>query len=186
MKKLRILFAILVVMVIGSQVNAQTLISSTTAYTTVINSEPAKSGRVKGLVLRPEIGIESDIDFDDLGFQANGTIAYQFNPYIAIGLGSGYERFNGYKYIPVFGNFRVYFSDTRWSPFLDLKLGMQKKEIMGSAMLGLQCKCFDFGPSIKYGYYTRYYHGYYGYSYLSDEWIIGINIAYNIQFGKKH
>ena len=122
-----------------------------------------------------------DIDFDHFGFQLNGTVAYQFNPYIAVGGGIGLDRFRK-TFKPLFGNFRVYFSDTYVSPYLDLKLGMMNEDFMGSAMLGFQCKCFDIGAAIKYGDYS--YHT--GYSYYYDEWLLTLNFAYNIQFGKKN
>ena len=177
MKKTRLLLMALVIMASASVSMAQTLVTSTQASTTVILP---KSDRVKGLVIRPEVGAGLMRDgFSNLnfGFQMNGTIAYQFNPFVAIGGGIGLERYDGRNF-PMYGNFRAYFTDTKISPYLDIKIGMQNKKIMGSAMLGFQYKCFDVGAEIKCGWY----HKYYGHD---ISWILQLNFAYNIQLGKK-
>lgn len=176
MKKTRLLLMALVIMASASVSMAQTLITSTQASTKVILP---KSDRVKGLVIRPEVGLGTAIhNIKKISFEVNGTVAYQFNPYIALGGGIGLDRYIGKTYLAWYGNFRAYFSDTYVSPYLDLKLGSQNKEFMGGATIGFQCNCFDFGASIKYWYW---YDGWYD----SNEWFLALNFAYNIQFGKK-
>ncbi|MBR7022316.1 MAG: hypothetical protein IKI09_02435 [Bacteroidales bacterium] len=168
MKKTRLLILTLAIIASASVSMAQTLVTSTQASTTVILP---KSDRVKGLVIRPEVGVGTELP--DIILGANGIVAYQFNPYIAVGGGVGLEVF-GDVWTSWFGNFRVYFSDTYVSPYIDLKLGSQSKDFMGSAMLGIQCKCFDYGASIKY------------WDYRYGEWILALHFAYNIQLGKKN
>lgn len=171
MKKTRLLILTLAIIASASVSMAQTLVTSTQASTTVILP---KSDRVKGLVIRPEVGVGTELlSFDRIILGANGIVAYQFNPYIAVGGGVGLEVF-GDVWTSWFGNFRVYFSDTYVSPYIDLKLGSQSKDFMGSAMVGIQCKCFDYGASIKY--WDRRY----------DDWILALHFAYNIQLGKKN
>lgn len=171
MKKTRLLILALAILASASVSMAQTLITSTQASTTVILP---KSGRVKELVIRPEVEVGTELlSFNRIILGTNGTVAYQFNPYIAVGGGVGLEVFND-VWISWFGNFRAYFSDTFVSPYIDLKIGSQGKDFMGSAMLGIQCKCFDYGVSIKY------------WDYRYDEWILALHFAYNIQLGKKN
>ena len=170
MKRIRLILLTVAIVASASISMAQTLITSTQASTKVILPN---SGRVRGLVIRPEIGAGTNIDFDDFAFSSNATLAYQFNPYIAVGGGVGFGVFND-VWTSWYGNFRAYFSDTYVSPYIDLKLGSQSKDFMGSAMLGIQCKCFDYGASITY-WDNRY-----------GEWILALHFAYNIQFGKKN
>lgn len=147
---------------------AQTLITSTSASTTIIEEEeePTRSGRVKGLVLRPE----TCIGYGSRGFVTGleGTLAYQFNPYISLGGGYGWDVCNGLNSV-WFANFRVYFCDRRVSPFYDLKLGKKT-----SSTFGLQVKGFDFSWSLS-ALFTN-----------NRTYFMGtFNFAYNIQFGKK-
>lgn len=153
MKTTRIALLVLAFFAVQQIVEAQTLITSTTATTTVVHS---KSGREKGFVFRPEIGLGAEInDFSHFVINVNGIASYQFNPYFAVGLGLGFDHhihpfcFNfadiynidddlishdegavGEKYVrqgisrfPIFLNMRTYFVDRLWSPFLDFKVG---------------------------------------------------------------
>ena len=151
---------------------AQTLITSTTASTTVIEDEPTKSGRVKGFVLRPELGV----GYSTKGFVTglNGTFSYQFNPYFSLGAGYGWDLVDGDLYRIWFGNLRAYFCDRRCSPYYDLRLGKKS-----SSTFGLQVKGFDFSLSASLLFTRNYYNN------LRSYFISTFNFAYNIQFGKK-
>lgn len=135
MKKVRIVFAIMVLIVMGAPVKAQTLITSTTVSTSVVTQPEHK----KGLVFRPETGLGIEINDVTMMFDLNGTFAYQFNSYFAAGLGLGLTYFanvvdindyyltyyiqEGFFTFPLFVDLRVYFRDKKWSPFVDVKLG---------------------------------------------------------------
>lgn len=160
---------------------AQTLISSTTAYTEVIKPEASKSGRVRGLVIRPEVGLGAY----SKGFVAcaNGTLSFQFNPYFSLGGGYGLDVLGGYGIrSSLYGNLRAYFCDRHWSPYYDLRLGTKS-----SSTLGLQVNGIDFSVSaslifVRYYNYDEYYY------YNSNHrlyFMTTFNIAYNIQLGKK-
>ena len=97
--------------------------------------EVSKSGREKGLVIRPEIGVgmgslgKSD-NYYSLYFQ--GSANYQFNSYFNAGVGAGFST-NNWCYggigkdkvmaLPVYANLRAYLCDKKVSPFFDLKMG---------------------------------------------------------------
>ena len=128
MKHARIIIALLVLLGAASLAEAQIVVSQTTASTTRIH---AKSGREKGFIIRPEVGIGSNISDGWWAFNLYATFAYQFNPYFAIGVGTGLNSFPFQEYdrktailgLPLFVNSRVYFSDRQWSPFFDVKMG---------------------------------------------------------------
>lgn len=130
MKHARIIIALLVLLGAASLAEAQVVVSQTTASTTKVYE---KSGREKGLVVRPELGL-TYIEYNPEGvfLNAHAIIAYQFNPYFAIGAGTGVDNtFCGsqhyenpvYTGIPVYANARVYFLDRKFSPYFDLKIG---------------------------------------------------------------
>lgn len=176
MKKLRLVLLTMVMLSFATISMAQTLITSTQASTKVILP---KSGRVKGFVIRPEIGLGTDFDFELLWINWGGTIAYQFNPRISIGGGICWD-FEDYTFRSSFVNLRAYLTDTYCSPYIDIKAGPTKNtykdywDFMASAMLGIQCKGFDYGISIKY--LDTFY----------EYWICSLNFAYNFQLGKKN
>ena len=145
--------ALLVLLGAASLAEAQIVVSSTTASTVTIK-EKEKSGREKGLAIRPEIGIGTGML--DLEMACFGTVAYQFNPIIAVGGGAGLEY--GFDLsrttLPIYANARVYFCDRKWSPFLDLNLLYsipisQNSEFAAgfgwNGMIGVQFRKFDTG-----------------------------------------
>lgn len=129
MKKARIIIALLVLLGAAPLAEAQIVVSQTTASTTKVYE---KSGREKGWVIRPEVGI-TYIEYSPEGvfLSTQAIIGYQFNPYFTIGGGAGIDNtFCGSRYeapiysgIPVFLNARVYFLDRKFSPYFDLKTG---------------------------------------------------------------
>lgn len=129
MKKVRIIMALLVLLGVASLAEAQIVVSQTTASTTKVYE---KSGREKGFLIRPEVGL--GVVFDEGWFlNLQGTFAYQFNPYFTIGAGIGmniipsthYYRPKPLTAIPLYANTRVYFCDRRWSPFFDVRVGFE-------------------------------------------------------------
>lgn len=97
--------------------------------------EVSKSGREKGLVIRPEIGV----GMGSLGKSDNyyalylqGSVDYQFNPYFNAGVGTGFSN-NKWSLagfgkdrvmaLPIYANLRAYLCDKKVSPFFDLKMG---------------------------------------------------------------
>lgn len=127
MKKIKILFTVLMLFAFVYKAEAQIVVTSTTASTE--KTPKTKSIRQKGLVVRPEIGIGLNLE---KGMQLNilGIANYQFNPYISLGGGTGlsYNNFDedfGQHFfsIPIYANIRGYFCDRKWSPYYDIKLG---------------------------------------------------------------
>ncbi len=163
-----------------TSVEAQTLITSTTTSTTVIHQ---KSDRVKGFVIRPELGIYYGKGYfttyyhgiaynshaELYGVSLNGTVGYQFNPFFSVG--AGFDGLCLDSFVSpalnrnIFANLRVYFYDRYCSPYLDLKPGT--KAISGE--FGIQIKRFDYGVSISSDYEGNW-------------WRLSINVAYNFQF----
>ncbi|MBR4836901.1 MAG: hypothetical protein IK004_00500 [Bacteroidales bacterium] len=104
--------------------------------TTLSNAQGvSKSGREKGLIIRPEIGVgmgslgKSDHYY---ALYLQGSVDYQFNPYFNAGVGAGFSTNNWclggigkdkVMALPVYANLRAYLCDKKVSPFFDLKMG---------------------------------------------------------------
>lgn len=116
MKKIKILFTVLMLFAFVYKAEAQIVVTSTTASTE--KTPKTKSIRQKGLVVRPEIGA-------GFSFNARCNVIYQFNPYISLGGGTGifFEMYKLNFSIPIYANIRGYFCDRKWSPYYDIKLG---------------------------------------------------------------
>lgn len=192
MKKIKILFTVLMLFAFVYKAEAQIVVTSTTASTE--KTPKSKSIRQKGLVVRPEIGI----GLNEGGMQLNilGIANYQFNPYISLGGGTGlsYNNFDedfGQHFfsIPIYANIRGYFCDRKWSPYYDIKLGfngtINQKDYYESGHykyteinltgfyadfgLGMQYKNYDFGIEL-YLYpvnYDRFYK-HFNYDYATN------------------
>lgn len=192
MKHPRIIIAMAVLLGAASLAEAQIVVSSTTATTI-----REKSGREKGIVIRPDLGIGWGVAQEPLLVEFSGTVAYQLNPYLAIGVGLGFD-FDSYAgntllFLPVFVNARAYFCDRKWSPFLDIKIryvsNINKVEtyqygyysqtwvkgLSYGGTLGMQYKNVDFGLS---GYFLDVHKELGG-------WAFTINVAYNFQIKKR-
>ena len=138
----RTLLIIMMLFGLAALTEAQIVVTSTTASTKHVKKERPKSGREKGLVIRPEFEYGSGFaGYGNIGI--NAFVGYQFNPYFAVGGSCGFLLDIYYKgpnshhsnseytfineqrpsSIPLYANARVYFIDRKWSPFLDLKLG---------------------------------------------------------------
>lgn len=210
MKRTRIIMAMLVLFGMSTLTEAQIVVTSTTASTTHIKAEKTKSGREKGLVIRPEAG--AGVGIISVLAEINGTVAYHFSPYFAIGGGLGYDYESYYldcvsrpSTMPVFANARVYFCDRKWSPFLDLKIGYnipitkgvrtnsymtESHTIFGfniGGTLGIQYKNYDFGITFRQ---LEIYYDYDSYSYGNtidyySSPAIMFSIAYNFQLKNK-
>ncbi|MBQ8423274.1 MAG: hypothetical protein IJY36_03295 [Coprobacter sp.] len=127
----------------------------------------------------------SGISIPKGGFTFTTTHGYLFNPYVFLGGGIGvdYHSSGGRVFIPIFADFRTYFTDSNIAPFFDTKVGYSigKKEsdvinpgVYFSPSIGLR---FNIGSSNKamnlavgynmqqqvYGYTDYYYHYYYDY-----------------------
>ena len=130
MKHARIIIALLVLLGATSLAEAQIVVSQTTASTRKIYE---KSGREKGIVIRPEILATHDGDSPGGNLiNIHAIVAYQFNPYFSIGGGLGIDNLfcssNHYKDftligIPFYVNAKTYFLDRKFSPYFDLKVG---------------------------------------------------------------
>lgn len=210
MKHARIIMAMLVLLGAASLAEAQIVVSSTTASTV-----RPKSGREKGLVVRPELEFGHGYVNESHavgGVGIRGTVAYQINPYFAFGGGLGYlYDFPASDYVistsqvlPIFANARAYFIDRKWSPFFDLQLGYliplskqsqsmtyhtEIKYAQGLYLqptLGVQFKGFDFG--IFGSLFTVYYRQEGDNHHYEDHYqigTIGVSVAYNFQLKKK-
>lgn len=137
---------------------AQIVVTSTNASTQKIKP---KSIREKGWVIRPEIGAGFINKTDPFSMNFLGSGIYRINPYFETGAGLGFvtcERFETLS-LPIFANIRAYFSNTKWSPFCDIKVGYN---------IGLK----------EGSYYSSYYNNsqsYYFYSGLFSEISLGLN-----------
>ena len=145
MKNTRIIMALLMLLGAVSLAEAQIVVSQTTASTTRIHE---KSGRKKGVVIRPEIALgfgncRSRVDYGEYEMDFYGktnlislycNFDYQFNPYFTLGAGTGLltSTYTDYSYdggtfrgfsLPLYANARAYFCDRKWSPFFDIKIG---------------------------------------------------------------
>lgn len=207
MKNARIIMAMLMLLGAATLVEAQIVVSSTTAST--VRQRP-KSGREKGLVLRPDI--EYGVGAVEFGMGINCTADYQFNPIFSVGggIGCNYEFYwaecvSKPISMPIFANARLYFCDRKWSPFFDLKLGYYIPIVKGERVvsyynyshtvygfsiggtIGIQYKNFEFGLSARTvkvhraEFFSNYCNDY-GNS-LSG--MIRLTFAYNFQFKKK-
>lgn len=194
MKKIKILFTVLMLFAFVYKAEAQIVVTSTTASTE--KTPKSKSIRQKGLVVRPEIGIGLN---EEKWMQLNilGIANYQFNPYISLGGGTGLsynnfdEHFGQHFFsIPIYANIRGYFCDRKWSPYYDIKLGfngtINQKDSYNNDNndkytdinltgfyadfgLGMQYKNYDFGIEL-YLYpvnYDRFYNRFY-YDYTTN------------------
>lgn len=192
MKHARIIISLLVLLGATSLAEAQIVVSQTTASTTTFYE---KSGRQKGVVIRPEgaVGFIDCHGSNCLLFTINCSINYQFNPFLSIGTGTGmngiyadhYRTYNETALLfafPLYANARVYFLDRKWSPFLDVKVGYNSKlnqatlhysrnlevSLKGplvSGTVGVQYKHWDFGISM--GGFTLYHNEY---EYINNEY----------------
>jgi len=135
---------LLVLLGAASLAEAQIVVSSTNASTTRTYE---KSGRVKGLVIRPEILATQDSDPPSGNLiNIHAIVAYQFNPYFSIGGGLGIDILfcssNHYKdftltSIPLYANAKAYFLDRKFSPYFDLKVGYHIPISEGSTYNGI-------------------------------------------------
>lgn len=51
------------------------------------------------------------------------VLAYQFNPYVHLGVGAGYDMWPKTGFIPIYANLNVNFIDGKWTPFAYLNTG---------------------------------------------------------------
>lgn len=116
-----------------------------------------KSDIWSNFVIRPEVGLGMALD-DGLFFDPHVTFAYQFNPYITMGVGVGWNSmplkgWNRQETISAFAMYasaRVYFSDRIWKPFFDLELGMNASVDKSYGFVGNPYSHLD----AKYGRFT--------------------------------
>lgn len=95
-------------------------VNLTEGYSSSSKSQKSTTDSVRGFEQR--VAVNSVALTNILG--VSYIAGYRFNNYIFLGGGTGigiitYEDL----YIPIYANFRSYFTKTRWKPFLDLSLG---------------------------------------------------------------
>jgi hypothetical protein len=80
----------------------------------------------KGYMNITEMQIGSTIDArEGVSFGLNTIHGYQFSPKFGLGLGVGYQNYNGYyRNVPVFVDFRYTFKDAKVSPYLGVQSGI--------------------------------------------------------------
>lgn len=172
MKKAKIMMALLMLFGMASSAEAQIVVSQTTASTTKVYE---KSGREKGWVIRPEAEFGAVFRYYSWSLKLHANFTYQFNPYFTLGAGTGFNSMPSKKLnaFPLYANARFYFCDRQWSPFFDVKVGLniplnnyhytdyygydyevfteytyKLKGIDLCGTLGIQYKNFDFGCTV--------------------------------------
>ena len=96
--------------------------------------EVSVSGREKGFVIRPEIGINSgwESKSDQLfGYFLQGSFVYHFNANFNAGVGTGVHYYEWYYQsekdkvlsLPIYANIRTYLCNKKVNPFFDIKIG---------------------------------------------------------------
>lgn len=54
-------------------------------------------------------------------------VGYQFNPYLSIGMGLGFEKWKRTSFIPLYANIRANIFSGRYSPFVNVDFGYSSK-----------------------------------------------------------
>ncbi len=82
------------------------------------------SGLEKGYQFILEPGVAVGVDYNEVEMAKIDVVnGIRFNPYIALGLGTGIRSYNEVLAVPIFLDLRVNFIKTRVSPYLSLGLG---------------------------------------------------------------
>ena len=55
------------------------------------------------------------------------VLAYQFNPYVVLGIGAGYDLYTKTGFIPLYAHLTVNFMNHKWAPFWNLNAGYSFK-----------------------------------------------------------
>jgi len=138
------------------------------------NNHMLISKRNKGFVLRPELAVEP---LFLNAFEGTVTLAYQNNPYVTVGVGTGFMGKSWTNFV----TFRTYFADRKCSPFFDVRAGLNVKlqetgptGFVFRGSFGLEFGRFN--VSAGYGgcwkYYNKHHNRY--------NQTITFSIAYNI------
>lgn len=170
--------------------------------------------RHKGFVFIPEMSVTVDInhhyeDFTPIAITPKLNIEYMFGPHLGLGVGSGAMFFaKSLSAVPVYGQFSVYFTKRKASPFINAKGGyainvstfsddkyynyvydnFNIKGLFASVTVGVNIRRSRIGITLEsYGYEERYeltsfalqqYHS-------GDFTFVGVTYSYIIPFSKK-
>lgn len=170
--------------------------------------------RHKGFVFIPEMSVIVDInhhyeDFTPIAITPKLNIEYMFGPHLGLGVGSGAMFFaKSLSAVPVYGQFSVYFTKRKASPFINAKGGYAINVstfsdnkyynyvydnfiitgLFASVTVGVNIRRSRIGITLEsYGYEERYeltsfalqqYHS-------GDFTFVGVTYSYIIPFSKK-
>lgn len=170
--------------------------------------------RHKGFVFIPEMSVIVDInhhyeDFSPIAITPKLNIEYMFGPHLGLGVGSGAMFFaKSLSAVPVYGQFSVYFTKRKASPFINAKGGyainvstfsdnkyynyvydnFNITGLFASVTVGVNIRRSRIGITLEsYGYEERYeltsfalqqYHS-------GDFTFVGVTYSYIIPFSKK-
>ncbi len=115
--------------------------------------------------------------------------SYQINPYFSLGVGMGLRYYPDVltTLVPVFGDFRVYFIDNNFSPYLSLGVGLsynvsENWEKVGGVFcstVGVSFKVAEeFAVNAGVGFSLQNINSYFG-SYSSDADVIKLNFGFS-------
>lgn len=126
-----------------------------------------------------------------MGYGLMSSHGYQINPYVYVGAGLGVniytmDNFETGVALPIFANFRVNFTKTKVSPFLDAKIGYSVVDLKGlylSPSFGVRIGLKDnLGLNIMVGYSAQKF-SYWAYRYsIKDSYIHSANISIGLDW----
>ncbi len=123
-------------------------------------------------------------------FSLSTSHGYQFNPYIFLGAGAGFDLYYGDFAMPIYADFRANFINRNVTPFAGVKLGYSATSMSGvffSPSLGLAFALSNgFGLNLSMAYKLQsyeYYDSYYGYGSYYDYTCRDIVGSFNFSVG---
>ena len=75
---------------------------------------------------------QQTVQNQNFDFSVNQLLGYQFNPYFQMGLGAGFDFWRHTAFIPIYLNFTVNFTDTKFVPVFYANMGYSFKWYVSS------------------------------------------------------
>ena len=128
--------------------------------------------------------------FNTFSFGLLNTHGYQINPYVFVGVGIGIQyhcmkNFENSISVPIYSNVRFNFTQSKTSPYFDLKGGYSIYEIEGlylSPSFGLRFGLNNnMAANLQVGYSAQRFN-YIDYYYISRSYIHSLNISFGVEW----